>query len=454
MEALEEKKKRPRKVINGVTIKGVDYDGYNIDSIFTNEKNNAIYFKDSTKAHLPCFVLDFKNQNLMMDDGDMPKPYIIRKIRTGMNEIVSVAKKNKAPFWITSYLDMITDRTSRRMYMFYNAFVSGNEVIAHSSIRNLMGPAEFFAKAGFRISISREYSYYYKPTLDTLEKFKKAIPVIRKTTDFWTDPYSTEYEFHTIKKNNISDVISLYETQTNATVVTFMEVAEKYNFTLDSIFAPGYYSRALLENLEYLNKTCGYDIKRTAKYLLNDVDYQGMNTREVYVNAGLLKDYAKMSFEVLGNTKFTKYPSYLKTYHDIAQRNYRVKEDEILNNKFVAVKTDTQERLTKLDINHKKFTVLVPESMKDIITEGARQHHCVASYAKTMVNRETTILFMRLKEDPEEALITVEVRNLFSNGNKPFIAQARGHSNRSLNEEEFEFLTSWAKKNEISYGRD
>ena len=77
----------------------------------------------------------------------------------------------------------------------------------------------------------------------------------------------------------------------------------------------------------------------------------------------------------------------------------------------------------------------------------------MASYVKNVAKKETTILFCRDKDFPEESLITMEVAGLFSEGEKSRVVQVKGNSNRSPTKEEDDFIIAWAKKNEILYKR-
>ncbi len=433
------------------------YDGYKINDIFTDDRGSKIFFSDSSKLHLPCFVFDFKQKAILMETGEPARPSVVYKIRTHVYDISHVAKNAKAPFWVVAYLKALTSPFGRRsrVKMFYNAFVYQHDRKPHPDILYLMGRAELFSKAGFAIDIyNSDAKHYWDRDGSFLEQFKKSTSFMRKFSNLWTEPYSTDFTWDPKKHLSLSSYLTQYERLSNPTFCSFVEEGKRYNRaiweTLDS-----YYTSNFLTRLDMLCNTIGYDVKRLSKYLTNDLDYQGFNTEEIFNNMNLLHDYAKMTYDTLGNSKFTKYPSFLKTYHDIAAKNFRIKEDESLNAQFKEVVGDTLSRLPKINMKHKDYVVLVPQTMKEIITEGARQHHCVASYAKNVAKKETTILFMRYKSLPEDSLVTLEVRGLFDEDPAiPYISQAKGNSNRSVVPEEHEFLVEWAKKNGISYGRD
>lgn len=80
--------------------------------------------------------------------------------------------------------------------------------------------------------------------------------------------------------------------------------------------------------------------------------------------------------------------------------------------------------------------MIVPKATKDIIDEGIKLSHCVASYIDRIIRKECMIVFLR--EDVEENLITVEIK-------KECITQAKGYLNRNLTEQESKWLNIYAK---------
>ncbi|ASR79492.1 PcfJ-like protein [Bacillus phage Kamfam] len=136
------------------------------------------------------------------------------------------------------------------------------------------------------------------------------------------------------------------------------------------------------------------------------------------------RDYVNMN-RSLGNHTYNKYPKYLKTYHDIVSRNYKLVEDTVLVEKFEARRIELQNYECKVGA----FAFIAPKTMRDIATEGSEQSHCVASYARQVAEGTTDIIFMRLKKKPEKSLITMEIQN-------GRVVQARGFANRNPDEEE------------------
>lgn len=179
------------------------------------------------------------------------------------------------------------------------------------------------------------------------------------------------------------------------------------------------------------------NVKRLVKYLLFECDVsQGMSMREAIRT---YRDYYSMCKD-MGYNNFTKYPRFLKTYHDVVARNYKLVEDEVKKEKFAeAVKE--YDNLTG-NIRGTEYTIEKPKNISDLVTEGNELQHCVASYCDRIINKNTNIVFLREKDKPKNPLVTVEVRD-----NK--IVQAYGWTNRVLNTEEKEALSKYAKTKKL-----
>lgn len=178
----------------------------------------------------------------------------------------------------------------------------------------------------------------------------------------------------------------------------------------------------------------GYEYKRLMDYIFDDLNEQGLSSSMVHNvdldHLTILVDYVKMSSEM--NANFDKYPKYLKTAHDIASKNYRVKQSQALVEKYQKV----TESLKNKEFETDKYCIKVPETLDCIVKEGSSLHHCVASYIDSVVEEKTTIMFLRKSETPDESLVTIEL-----SGNK--VRQARGHSNRTTTQEEKDFIQAY-----------
>lgn len=180
-----------------------------------------------------------------------------------------------------------------------------------------------------------------------------------------------------------------------------------------------------------------HSLPKLIEYLLFECYVsQGMTFQEAITN---YRDYYEMSVDI-GYERFEKYPKFLKTYHDVVARNYKLMEDDVLKQKF----EDEREKFSKLECKMKKFSVIAPKTMSDIVAEGNSLSHCVASYSNKVAKGITVIMFLRKNDDLDKPLVTVELQG-------DSIVQARGFANRSVDDEEEEALRLYAKKMELKY---
>ena len=109
---------------------------------------------------------------------------------------------------------------------------------------------------------------------------------------------------------------------------------------------------------------------------------------------------------------------------------------------------------SRLEFEDEQYKIVLPKTPKEIAQEGARQHHCVAGYINSILNKECLILFLRRKECEDRSFLTLEY-DLKKN-----IRQIKGEFNRSIFEMTnatqekalFKFLRAWSMKTGIDTG--
>lgn len=128
-------------------------------------------------------------------------------------------------------------------------------------------------------------------------------------------------------------------------------------------------------------------------------------------DAGIWLDYLKMAHRLGYNMKdkAVLFPGKLKAKHDDLTTMMEIKKN---NEK----EKDYQRRIKELEsLYHyetKKYTIIVPNSLKAIIEEGKNLHHCVGTYIDKVVQKETDILFIRKKGEEDKSYYTMEVRDM------------------------------------------
>lgn len=177
-----------------------------------------------------------------------------------------------------------------------------------------------------------------------------------------------------------------------------------------------------------------YTFGKFMDYVCEETVNQGFKTLNSFTTE--LRDYLDMcaSMEI----KPTLYSSYLKQTHDITSRNYEVKLTEEQAEMFENAYRDFKPFVTE----DKTYSIIRPKNADDVKHEGSALNHCVASYISRILKRNCLIVFLRKTKDTDKPLVTIEVEN-------KAIVQARGASNRSITENEYEAICEYAKKNKL-----
>ncbi len=80
--------------------------------------------------------------------------------------------------------------------------------------------------------------------------------------------------------------------------------------------------------------------------------------------------------------------------------------------KFIGIKKGYKQNLQIFGWEYKDYEFIVPKTYEDIVLEGNSQHNCVGAsvrYMLAMANRESFIVFLRKKAEPEKSFYTIEV---------------------------------------------
>ena len=150
------------------------------------------------------------------------------------------------------------------------------------------------------------------------------------------------------------------------------------------------------------------------------------------------KDYLKMGnrlgYDLTNN--FVLFPKNLSETHDQTNKLYNNNKTSIFNKEIQEAykKLLTQYRFTKNGL-----TIIPPKTSKEIVDEGHKLHHCVASYVENAATGECVILFIRQIENIEEPFYTVEIMD-------GRVIQIHGKNHCSPTPEVNKFLEQWKRK--------
>lgn len=194
------------------------------------------------------------------------------------------------------------------------------------------------------------------------------------------------------------------------------------------------YSRELHKYIYYcpfheLVKNFGYNAKDLWLYLDRLKTFEAVeNMKNLIIE---LYDYANMMRKI--SPKYDKYPRHFLTTHQIACRNYNRMKQEFSEELF-------QKQINKdYEITYGEYIFIYPKCTQDIKDEAAQMSNCVASYIDKVIDGKCHILFLRKKSNPDESLVTIEVRN-----NR--IVQARRRFNDLVTSEDQKAINYFNKK--------
>ena len=162
-----------------------------------------------------------------------------------------------------------------------------------------------------------------------------------------------------------------------------------------------------------------------------------------------LNDYLDMCEKY--DLDIEKYPSQLKRIHDIVSQNIialekdsSVFEKEFLDavNLYKDVEKEIEISLKQVDGTtiSKKYSFIVPTSIKDIVREGNIQHHCVGSYSDKIIAKESRVVFMRDSSDIKTPLVTIDIDKDYN------LIEAKKAFNEDVDDEQLKVINKWLKE--------
>ena len=189
---------------------------------------------------------------------------------------------------------------------------------------------------------------------------------------------------------------------------------------------------------QYVNIT-NTSLRKIVKCLRNNMSKSNMKVSD-YI------DYLRQSSSMGKDITYSGYalPTNLQMVHDDTSAEYikwtadqeKHRIDEITKGYKELYKTYQP----IFGTNGDKYTVIVPSSDKEIITEGTKLHHCVGSYTGRHLSKSCIILFIREASNVNKPYYTLEW-----NPKSKSIVQCRGLSNIDYekNTELFNFIKDW-----------
>lgn len=92
-----------------------------------------------------------------------------------------------------------------------------------------------------------------------------------------------------------------------------------------------------------------------------------------------------------------------------------------------------------------KYVFIAPTCKQDFLDEAQMQQNCLASYINRFIEGDCIIMFMRLKDDPTNSLVTIEIRK-DDEGNYTVLNQKYQARNKNCTVEQSDAIDKWLKR--------
>lgn len=201
---------------------------------------------------------------------------------------------------------------------------------------------------------------------------------------------------------------------------------------------PSYY----LESTVDIFKTRNISVADGLKYLFKQLNV--IDTEFVYIGS-FYRDYfdAAREMNYALDERVVLFPKNLKYAHDRTTEVHRAfleeKRMKELKEKEAAAKEQLMRNDAQYSFTDGKYLIIVPHTVKEIIEEGKKQHHCVGGYAARHMEGTLTICFLRETENPDTPLYTIEMHD-------KKLTQIQGYGNHTpLTPEANMFFQKWLK---------
>lgn len=181
--------------------------------------------------------------------------------------------------------------------------------------------------------------------------------------------------------------------------------------------------------IQYLSEL--HDLKELLEYC-KPYDLYNYKLKDTWLYLDYIKFCKKLRYNL--KDKSVLYPKNLKSKHDELQNLIKINKSKQTAKKIKA----RYNKIKKNIYENKKFIIYPTKSVEEMINESAQQNNCVKTYADRVAKGQCDIYFMRLVNELEKSLVTVEVR-------KNKVVQQRTKNNMDTTPEQKRFLKKWER---------
>lgn len=140
---------------------------------------------------------------------------------------------------------------------------------------------------------------------------------------------------------------------------------------------------------------------------------------------------------------FVFFPRNLKESHDLVMDEWEHKKEAIEkmedDERNIEMAKIAKELINQYAMKDKHFEIRIPWTCEEIRKEGHELRHCVGTYVNRVLSRESTILFIRKRNEKDKPFYTMEIKD-----NK--VAQVRGKNNCNMTPDIQAFVNKFKSK--------
>lgn len=209
------------------------------------------------------------------------------------------------------------------------------------------------------------------------------------------------------------------------------------------IFGNSHESRTVRVNLISAIRDYNLDILSFCRFLKRQKNVEKNDIGYLFGFGHHYNDYLECERELCDGrlSKMTKYPNNFRTQFHQTEEEYNAKKAIIDEKEFHRIYEENQH----YEHIGRKYITKIAESPKDIQDEALELKHCVRTYIPKVLRRETLIGFIRDKKDPDQPLVTIEIKN-------GAVTQAYGKNDRKPDAEVLNYLKTYIKQKNLKAG--
>ena len=353
-------------------------------------RNYEIYSYMNYKKEMCHIITEYARQAVT---GYLVEGFIINNMRRNLTGYFYISYQEKTKYWKPEYYIMICGK----------CFVDNGTII-----HKYYNPKEIFDNAEVNV----------REIIDGVTRNDYRLELLTKAKLY--NLASDYQQFQT--KGKFEDIFGVDK--------SYLEFMQQNNITYKELRTLQLLKIKDHNLIQYLSEL--HDLKELLEYC-KPYDLYNYKLKDTWLYLDYIKFCKELRYDI--KDKSILYPKNLRAKHDELQNLVKINKDKQTRKQIKArynkIKQNTYE--------NKKFVIYPTRSIEEMINESAQQNNCVKTYADRVAKGRCDIYFMRLVNEREKSLVTVEVR-----GNK--VVQQRIKNNMDTTPEQKRFLKKWEKE--------